>query len=180
MEPDILKKYKGVAEAYHVHPHYVSEQIGHLLSVLVKSVNARSVLEIGTLWGYSTWWLNEGLAQGGCIITLDKQPKHFKVAKAFFEEAGLVNVDHRLVDALEDMQRFTQNQFDFVFIDADRAEYMEYLTQVHPLVQSGGMIVLDNMFTEKTTEVEQWLEQHDSYMTSQLEIDSGIMIALKK
>ena len=122
---------------------------GKFLELLVRIAGARRILEIGTLGGYSTIWLARGLPKGGRLITLEREPKHAKVARANLKRAGLL--DHvdlregRAVDSLAQLERESAGPFDFIFIDADKASNPEYLNWSLKLSRPGTVIVLDNV-----------------------------------
>jgi len=127
----------------------VSPLLGKLLHVLVKAVGARSILEIGTLGGYSTIWLARALPAGGKVTTLESDPDHAIVAKANLTRAGLYHlVDLRLAPAAETLAELKAQAcppFDFIFIDADKPSYPEYLTWCLQLSRPGTVIVADNV-----------------------------------
>jgi predicted O-methyltransferase YrrM len=122
---------------------------GKFLELLVRIAGARRILEIGTLGGYSTIWLARGLPKGGRLITLEREPKHAKVARANLKRAGLL--DHvdlregRAVDSLAQLERESAGPFDFIFIDADKASNPEYLNWSLKLSRPGTVIMLDNV-----------------------------------
>ena len=127
----------------------VSPAQGKLLSLLAEASGARSVLEIGTLGGYSTIWLARGLAPGGRVVTLEIDARHAEVARANLDRAGLSGtVEVRLgpaADTLARMARDGEGPFDLVFIDADKPGYPEYLAGVLKLVRRGSLIIADNV-----------------------------------
>ena len=122
---------------------------GKLLSLLVRAMRAERVLEIGTLGGYSTIWLACGLPAGGHLLTLELEPKHADVARKNLEHASVADrVEIRVgpaADALRQLAADDAPPFDFVFIDADKTGYPEYLRLTLPLVQKGSVIVADNV-----------------------------------
>lgn len=130
-------------------PIHVAPNQGKLLSILARSIGARSILEIGTLGGYSTIWLARALLPGGSLITLEADPKHADVARANIARAGLSgNVEVRLGKALDTLQQLVQEghePFDLVFIDADKANYPGYLEWSLKLVHKGSLIIADNI-----------------------------------
>jgi predicted O-methyltransferase YrrM len=97
---------------------------GKLLMMLARALQARSILEVGTLGGYSTIWLARGLAEGGRVTTLELDPRHAEIAERNFENAGLADcVTVRVGSALESMAALHSESvgpFDLVFIDADK------------------------------------------------------------
>lgn len=127
----------------------VSPTEGKLLQVLAMSVRARSILEIGTLAGYSTIWLARGMAPGGRIITLEKEPKHAEVARANVARAGFADVVQiRVGSALETLSQLhaeKHDPFDLIFIDADKQRIPEYFEWALELSHSGSIIMVDNV-----------------------------------
>jgi predicted O-methyltransferase YrrM len=127
----------------------VSAPQGMLLHILVRALGARRVLEIGTLAGYSTIWMARAVGGGGSVVTLELDPHHAEVARRNFERASVDGVvDLRLgraLDSLEVIEKEGEGPFDFVFIDADKDTYPEYVTWALRLSRPGTMIVLDNV-----------------------------------
>ncbi len=127
----------------------VTANQGKLLQILARAVNARRILEIGTLGGYSTIWLARALPKKGRLITLEADPKHAKVAKANIKRAGLSRiVDIRLglaQETLPQLLRQRRGPFDLTFIDADKTGYPEYFGWALKLSRPGAIIVADNV-----------------------------------
>jgi len=131
-------------------PHIqVSPAQGKLLHLLARACNARQILEIGTLGGYSTIWLARALPAGGRVITLEADAKHAGVARANFALAGLVGViELRLGPALESLPKLAAEgrcPFDLIFIDADKANMREYFDWALKLSRAGSVIISDNV-----------------------------------
>lgn len=133
-------------------PHDVSPPQGKLLHLLARAVNARTVLELGTLGGYSTIWLGRALPREGRLVTIESDPAHAEVARANLERAGLAGVvEVRVAPALEALPKLIAEgagPFDLVFIDADKAENSAYLPPVLELSRPGTLIVADNVVRE--------------------------------
>lgn len=127
----------------------VSPNQGKFLHLLARIRGARSILEVGTLGGYSTIWLARALPEGGRLVTLESEPKHAEVARANIERAGLSGVvDVRLGRALETLPKLAAEgagPFDFVFIDADKVSTPEYFDWALELTRPGSVIVVDNV-----------------------------------
>ena len=130
-------------------PINVSANQGKLLMLFARMLNARNILEIGTLGGYSTIWMARGLAEGGRLITLEYEAKHAEVAMANLVRAGLSDrVEIRVGRALETLPKLVEEgrgPFDLVFIDADKQGYTEYLEWSMKLSRRGTVIVADNV-----------------------------------
>ena len=123
----------------------VSPAHGKFLWLLARLVNARRVLEIGTLGGYSTIWLARGLAPGGRLITLEALARHAAVARKNIAHAGLAAVvDVRVGQALDTLPSLA-GPFDLTFIDADKQSNAEYFRWALKLSRPGSLIVVDNV-----------------------------------
>lgn len=130
----------------------VSPLQGKFLFLLVKMAQARRVLEIGTLGGYSTIWMARALPANGRIVTLEVDPKHAEVARENLRGAGVLErVDLRVGRALESLPKLHAEKagpFDLVFIDADKENNAEYLEWAVKLGRPGTVIVVDNVVRE--------------------------------
>jgi predicted O-methyltransferase YrrM len=123
----------------------VAPNQGKLLNLLARLAGARSILEIGTLGGYSTIWLARALPEGGRLITLEADPKHAEVARANIKGAGLAEVvDVRLGTALDTLPSL-DGPFDLVFIDADKPNIPHYFEAALRLSRPGTLIIVDNV-----------------------------------
>jgi predicted O-methyltransferase YrrM len=127
----------------------VSPNQGKLLQMLAQIVGARSILEIGTLGGYSTIWLARGLRRGGRLITLEVDAKHADVARLNVSRAGLQNlVEVRTGNALEILPQLSAERlgpFDLIFIDADKPNIPIYFEWALKLSSPGTLIIVDNV-----------------------------------
>ena len=123
----------------------VSPGQGAFLHLLARAVRARSILELGTLGGYSAIWLARALPEDGRLVTLEVDPAYAEVARTNVERAGLGGlVDIRVGAALETLP-LVDGPFDFVFIDADKEQNPEYLEWALRLSRPGTLIVADNV-----------------------------------
>ena len=122
---------------------------GKFLALLAQAMGARTILELGTLGGYSTIWLARALPAGGRLVTLEYEPKHAEVARVNLASAGLAGVvDLRVGRALDTLPRLAEERagpFDFVFIDADKETYADYFDWALRLSRRGTLIVADNV-----------------------------------
>lgn len=137
------------AEAAGLPPIAVSPNLGRLLHVLALTRGARTILEIGTLAGYSGIWLARALPEGGRLITIEVEPGHAEVARQSFAAAGLADRvevrEGRALDVLPRLEEEGAGPFDMVFIDADKSPYAEYLQLALRLSAPGTLIVADNV-----------------------------------
>ena len=121
---------------------------GKFLELLVRISGARRVLEIGTLGGYSTLWLARALPKDGQIVSLELDPRHAGIARANLKNAGMLDrVDIRVGPATKSLEALVASgaSFDFIFIDADKSGYPEYLGWSLKLSRPGTLIVADNV-----------------------------------
>jgi predicted O-methyltransferase YrrM len=127
----------------------VAPNQGKMLQLLAEMRGAKRILEIGTLGGYSTIWLARALPQTGKLISLEANADYAEVARRNIEHAGLSDVASVIVGpARESLEKFVSDQtgpFDFVFIDADKKSYPDYLRLSLELSRPGTAIVCDNV-----------------------------------
>ena len=128
-------------------PIAVSAPQGKLLGILARTVDARKILEIGTLGAYSTIWLARALRPGGKLITLEVDPKHAEVARKNLANAGLDGTaEVRLGAALETLPTLEpEAPFDLTFIDADKANIPAYFDWAVRFSRPGSVVVVDNV-----------------------------------
>ncbi|WP_437665550.1 O-methyltransferase [Sorangium sp. So ce1182] len=139
----------GASAAADLPPINVAPNQGKLLHLLARIQGARSILEIGTLGGYSTIWLARALPAGGRLVTLELDPKHAEVARANIARAGLADVVElrlgRALDTLPALAAEGRGPFDFIFIDADKPSNPDYFAWALKLSRRGSVIVVDNV-----------------------------------
>lgn len=145
-EPEILKRLRKETFQKTTQPHMISGyQQGRLLAILSKMSRPKKILEIGTFTGYATLCLAEGLDREGKITTLDVNEELAYLPKKYFAESEFSGqIDFQLKDA-KDFLEETAEFFDFVFIDADKENYMTYFKLIKPHVKSGAVILFDNV-----------------------------------
>jgi predicted O-methyltransferase YrrM len=123
----------------------VSPPQGKLLYLLARLVDARRILEIGTLGGYSSIWLARGLAPRGHLDTLEVDPKHAEVARANLARAGLADtVTVHIGPAAATLPTLT-GPYELVFVDADKKSNPDYVRAALGLTRPGAVIVVDNV-----------------------------------
>jgi predicted O-methyltransferase YrrM len=130
----------------------VSPPQGKLLHLLARLQDAKNILEIGTLGGYSTIWLARALSPGGRVLTLEADAKHAEVACGNFARAGLAEViELRLGPALETLPKFAaegRGPFDLIFIDANKSTMADYFDWSLKLSHPGSIIIADNVIRD--------------------------------
>ena len=117
---------------------------GRFLEFLVYALKARRVLELGTYSGYSSLSMAAGLPEGGHIDTCEYEEKHAEVARRYISQSPYADrITIHLGPALETIERL-EGEFDFVFIDADKENYVNYYEALLPRLADGGLMALDN------------------------------------
>jgi predicted O-methyltransferase YrrM len=151
-EDDALKATEASIREANIPSISISANQGKFLHILAKLCDAKKILEIGTLAGYSTIWLARALPSGGRLITLEFDPKHADVAHKNIVRAGLDSiVDIRVGKALDTLPKIETEgiaPFDMIFIDADKTPYTEYFQWALRLSRPGTLIVADNVIRE--------------------------------
>ncbi|WP_244831290.1 MULTISPECIES: O-methyltransferase [unclassified Caballeronia] len=146
---EVLEAALAASSASGLPPINVAPNQGKLLNLLARLRSARHILEIGTLGGYSTIWLARALPPDGTLLSLEANPDYAEVARKNLERAGLASVATVVVGAaaasLEGFVREGMRPFDFIFIDADKKSYPEYLQLALSLSKPGTAIVGDNI-----------------------------------
>lgn len=145
-EDEVLQHVKRETFAKVLMPRMLSGHLqGKTLELLVKMLNPKTILEIGTYTGYSGICLARGLGKNGKLITLDINDELETMVRGFFDKSGLSSkIDYRLGNALDIIPTIEGN-FDMVFIDADKANYIKYYELVVERVNPGGIILADNV-----------------------------------
>lgn len=127
----------------------VSPALGKFLHLQARMLDARRILEIGTLGGYSTIWLARALPADGRLVTLEAEPRHAECARSNIEGAGLMSlVDLRVgraIDSLPALAESGEEPFDLIFIDADKRSNPEYFEWALKLSHPGSLIIIDNV-----------------------------------
>lgn len=124
----------------------VTPMVGNFLNLLVHISKAQAVLEIGTAIGYSTIWLARAAKEtGGHVTTIDMNKDRLARAREYIRRAELSDQVTDLEGDARKILKTLDSMFDFVFIDAAKGEYLEYLSLIYPLIAPGGMLVVDNV-----------------------------------
>ena len=124
----------------------VSPAVGAVLRFLAATINARSVVEVGTGAGVSGTWLLSGMAEDGLLTSIDSETEHQQAARETFAHAGVAASRVRLIPgrALDVLPRLTDGAYDMVLADASKGEYVAYLEAAMRLVRPGGIVAFDN------------------------------------
>jgi len=118
---------------------------GRVLSLLSKLIRPKNILEIGTYTGYSALCLAEGLIKDGELFTIDKNEELEDFAKKYFQKSSYKNNIHQIIGNAVKVIPTLNNTFDLVFIDADKTNYATYFDLIINKMNSGGIIISDNV-----------------------------------
>ena len=145
-EPTVLQELSKETWQKVLNPRMLSGAFqGRVLSMISKLIRPKNVLEIGTYTGYSAICIAEGLAEGGLIHTLDKNEELEDLQSKYFEKSGYQDqIKQYFGNALEIIPSFEET-FDLVFIDADKSNYPNYFNLIIDKMNSGGIILSDNV-----------------------------------
>lgn len=145
-ETDLLKRINRETFSKILKPQMLSGHLqGRVLSMLSKMIKPSKILEIGTFTGYSAICLAEGLTNEGKLITIDINEELEDMVRGYFREAGLETIiDYRIGNALDIIPELN-DQFELVFIDADKVNYSRYYDLVIDKILPGSYIIIDNV-----------------------------------
>ncbi|WP_019851281.1 O-methyltransferase [Desulfitobacterium sp. PCE1] len=178
----------------------VTPPVGNFLSWLVKVSGASQILEVGTAIGYSTLWLAKGLeGREGKIVTLDMNMDRATRAMEYFRRGGVAEkIQVVMGDARKILPDFPKGEFDFIFVDAAKGEYLDYLELVTPLLGNGGIMVVDNVlfrgwvvpgseyapkYERMVSHLREFLKlltQNQELQTSILPLGDGLAVSVRK
>ena len=198
-EPPILQELREKASLHPLGQMQISPDQAQFLSLLIRLIGAKKVLEIGVFMGYSSTAMALALPDNGQLIACDNSFEFTEIAKSYWCRA---KVDRKislyLKPALETLQelldRGATETFDFVFIDADKSNYYNYYEFALKLLRKGGLIVVDNVLwygkvaddniqdnrTQKLREFNLKLAQDDRIYLSMIPLGDGLTLAMKK
>ena len=170
----------------------ISKNIGTFYNIMLKSIHAKNILEIGMSVGYSGLWFADAImsnTQDGQIVTIDREQFKIDSATRNFEEAGvssLIKIREGEARKIlrEIKEEFGENYFDFIFIDADKESYIEYFDLCLPLVRKGGIIGADNIlfperFNEMMVDYLSHVRSNPNVQSVTVPIDNGEEITIK-
>src|SRR3954468_13423025 len=144
-EDELLASLREEADRSGLPPIAISADEGRLLQVLLTSIGARRVLEVGTLGGYSAICMARALPNDGKILSIEIESKHAEFACGYIERAGLSDrIDVQVGRALDVLPALDGQRFDAMFLDADKEPLPMYFDWALRLVRPGGLIIGDN------------------------------------
>jgi len=164
----------------------VDRDSANFLNMAIKMINAKSALEIGTSNGYSGIWIARALKEtGGRLTTIEYWDKRSLLAVENFKKAGVDDIITTLtgdaIDILREMKEENKQRFDFIFVDANKAEYIEYFSSFDSLLLEGGVIISDNILShyKKTKNYVETLMNHPNYQNQLLNFEAGMLLSRK-
>ena len=169
----------------------ISNETGKFFNILLKAMKAKKILEVGMSVGFSTLWFADAiLANNGKIVTIEENRDKITRAKKNFEEAGVsAQIEIQKGKALQILHKLAtseseQQQFDFVFLDADKENNIEYFDLVLPLVRVGGIIATDNIlypeeFRPEMKKFTEYIKSKPNVQTVTLDLGNGEEISIK-
>jgi caffeoyl-CoA O-methyltransferase len=144
-EDELLASLREEADRTGLPPIAISADEGRLLQVLLTSIRARKVLEVGTLGGYSAICMARVLPTGSRLLSIEIEEKHAEFARKYIERAQLSDkIEVRVGRALDVLPSLDGEQFDAIFLDADKEPLPTYFEWALRLVRPGGLIIGDN------------------------------------
>ena len=193
-ESTIQKKIREYTFKHEKYPQMISGiMVGNFLCSLIRSINAKKILEVGMFTGYSAASMARALPGDGELHTCEYMEEHIHTANNFFSKSkykDMIKIHSGL--ALETLESFKVNSFDFAFIDADKINYLNYYLRCIHLVKSNGIIVLDNMLwsgeiinpkdddSKKLRETGDYIQNDKRVINMLLPIRDGLMVCIKK
>lgn len=149
-EPAILKSLRETTHQLPSHEMQISPEQGQLMAFLIELTGAEKTLEIGVYTGYSALAVALALPEKGKLIACDINPETTSIAQDFWKKADIAHkIDLKLAPALETLDGLIKqplsNSFDFIFIDADKQNYLNYYERSLTLLRPGGLILIDNV-----------------------------------
>jgi predicted O-methyltransferase YrrM len=198
-EPELLQRLREETAVYPNSSCQISAEQGQFMGLLTRLIGARRTIEIGVYTGYSALSVALALPDDGRIIACDINEEWTSIARRYWREAGVDGkIDLRLAPALATLDGLISsgqgNQFDFVFIDADKTNYANYYERALVLLRPGGLIAVDNVLwygrvidssfddpdTRAIRAFNQQLRSDDRVWLSMLPVRDGLTLACKK
>jgi len=198
-DTDVLRKLREQTHKMSMGQMQISPEQGQFMGLLIELTGAKKTLDIGVFTGYSALSVALALPSDGKVIACDVNVEWTQIAKRFWEMAGVADkIDLRLAPALETLQTLIDENeagtFDFAFIDADKANYLNYYEKSLTLLRPGGLIAIDNVLwsgdvadlavndanTQMIRKVNETLLADPRVTISMLPIGDGLTLARKR
>jgi caffeoyl-CoA O-methyltransferase len=152
-ESEVMRRLRDETAEHPKSEMQIAPEQGQFMQLLVRMLDARTTLEIGTFTGYSALAVAEALPEDGRVVACDISEEYTRIARRYWKEAGVDDtIDLRIAPALDTLDALLDDgqagTFDFAFIDADKQQYDAYYERSLQLLRSGGLVVLDNVFRD--------------------------------
>jgi predicted O-methyltransferase YrrM len=161
----------------------VEPETAELLGVLVRAMQARRVLEIGTSNGYSTIWLADAAeAVGGSVVSLEVEAERTEMARSNLSDAGVSSfVELRIEDAGEALASYADDAWDLIFLDAERPAYVGYWPDLVRVLRPNGLLVVDNTLSHANQLVEfsELVHEHERVTSTLVTVGAGVLLIVK-
>ena len=198
-EPELLARLREETASHPAARMQITPEQGQFMSLLIQILNAKDALEVGVFTGYSSICVASALPSDGKLIACDVSEEYTSIARRYWKEAGLDNkIELRLGPAIHTLDQLIadggDDNFDFAFIDADKANYDAYYESLLVLLRPGGVVAIDNVlwmgqvidrnFTDDDTEAIRRLNAKiavdERVSVSMLPIGDGVTLAVKR
>lgn len=164
----------------------IARETANFLNILIKTADSKNALEIGTSNGYSAIWLALALKQTkGHLITIEFWDKRQSLARENFKICAVDDVITPIIGSAFDVMEKLYNKgerFDFVFMDANKSEYLKYYELADKMLVDGGIITADNILSheEKVKPFVEAIKNNPNYQTEILNLPAGLLLARKQ
>lgn len=177
----------------------IRKEMGNLLKVLLALKSPANILEVGTAVGYSSILMSENMPEGCRITTIENYDKRIPVAKENFRRAGKEDVITLIEGDATDVLKSLDGEYDFIFMDAAKGQYINFLPDILRLMPKGGLLISDNVLQEgeivqskygvtrrnrtihsRMREYMYMLTHSKELITSVVPIGDGITLSIKK
>lgn len=198
-EPDLLRRLREETTKFPMAEMQIASEQGQFMSLLVQIMGATKALEVGVFTGYSALCIALALPPDGKLVACDINEEWTSVARRYWREAGVADkIELILAPGLETLDRLLdqgqQDSFDFIFIDAEKENYLGYYERSLKLLRRGGLILVDNVLwggrvadiNEQEADTvairifNEQLHQDDRIALSMLPIADGLTLAMKR
>jgi caffeoyl-CoA O-methyltransferase len=198
-EPEVMRRLRDETAQHPESDMQIAPEQGQFMQILVRMLQARKTLEVGTFTGYSALAVALALPDDGQLVACDVSEDYTRIGRPYWEEAGVDHkIDLRIAPAVETLDALLDDghagTFDFAFIDADKTQYGAYYDRSLDLVRSGGLILLDNVLrhgrvvdpdpddasTQAIVQLNERIYGDERVHLSMIPVADGLTLALKK